>query len=292
MKVKCEYCGQQIDDSQKFCPACGAPMPTANRVAGGQPKTIEELKQWYIDHKLPPEQITRFFIGKDIKEPKAFGIYKSSTGDFVVYKNKSNGERVIRYQGTDEGYAVNELYQRLRSEIADQKANGRGGSNNNKNKDNGKKEGTTIGDIISMIILLPFVCPAFATVYIAIAIFIISLFDHSPAKGYYNYNGKDYYYQGSSWYSYDPVLDDWSYASNKDELNEIINSDTDNDYRTDYNEGKRFEDTNWYDSGTSDDDSDWDSDSSWWDSDSSWGDSTWDSGSSWDSGGSDWDSDW
>ena len=54
-----------------------------------------------------------FFIGKDIKEPKAFGIYKNSAGDFVVYKNKSNGERVIRYQGTDEGYAVNELYQRL-----------------------------------------------------------------------------------------------------------------------------------------------------------------------------------
>ena len=57
MKVKCEYCGQQIDESQKICPNCGAPMPTANRVAGGQPKTIEELKQWYIDHKLPPEKM-------------------------------------------------------------------------------------------------------------------------------------------------------------------------------------------------------------------------------------------
>ena len=33
----------------------------------------------------------------------------------------ASGERAIRYQGVDEAYAVNELYQRLKSEIADQK---------------------------------------------------------------------------------------------------------------------------------------------------------------------------
>ena len=38
------------------------------------PKTIEELKQWYIDRNLPAERVTRFFIGKDYKGSKAFGI--------------------------------------------------------------------------------------------------------------------------------------------------------------------------------------------------------------------------
>ena len=123
MKVKCDYCGQMVDETLKNCPNCGGPISTANRVASGQPKTIEELKKWYTDHNLPPEETTRFFIGKDIKEARAFGIYKDKNGDFVVYKNKSDGTRAVRYQGKDEGYAVNELYQRLKAEIADQKAN-------------------------------------------------------------------------------------------------------------------------------------------------------------------------
>ena len=59
------------------------------------------------------EDVTRFFIGKDIKEPRAFGIYENSNGEFVVYKNKEDGSRAIRYTGTDEAYAVNELYYRL-----------------------------------------------------------------------------------------------------------------------------------------------------------------------------------
>lgn len=40
----------------------------------------------------------------------------------MVYKNKNGGERVVRYRGTDEAYAVNELYQRLKIEIANQKS--------------------------------------------------------------------------------------------------------------------------------------------------------------------------
>ena len=71
-------------------------------------KTIAELQQWYQDRHLPPYETTRFFIGINYKKPKAFGIYQD--GDqFIVYKNKANGERAIRYQGTDEAYAVNEL---------------------------------------------------------------------------------------------------------------------------------------------------------------------------------------
>jgi len=281
MKVKCDYCGQMVDENEKTCPNCGGPMPVSNRVAGSQPKTIEELKKWYNDHHLPPEETTRFFIGKDIKEPKAFGIYKDGAGDFIVYKNKADGERVVRYQGKDEGYAVNELYQRLKSEIADQKAN------NGKGKNKGGKKNEKSGplDWIIAFFVLPFVSPFFAGIYIIIGLVIFALFDHSPSRGYYNYKGNDYYYQDSSWYYYDASSDAWSVAPNADELDSVINDDTYNDYMTDDHSGMRFEESSWYDSGTSDDSFDWDSDSDWESSD-------WDSGGSWDSGSSDWDSDW
>ena len=122
MKIRCDYCGAMIDETSVRCPNCGAPLSGADRTSDEQPKTIEELKAWYEAHHLPPENITRFFIGKNIIEPKAFGIYQDSTGDYVVYKNKSTGERAIRYKGSDQAYAVNELYQRLKAEIVDQKA--------------------------------------------------------------------------------------------------------------------------------------------------------------------------
>ena len=81
-------------------------------------KIIEELKQWYEDRKIPPERVTRFFIGSNYKGAKAFGIYKDEVTDkCVVYKNKADGSRSIRYEGMDEAYAVNELYKKLKSEI-------------------------------------------------------------------------------------------------------------------------------------------------------------------------------
>ena len=119
-KVQCEYCGSYIEDTLENFDLCGAINENHQRAAKDTPQTIEELKQWYIDRKLPPEETTRFFIGKNIKEPKAFGIYQEGNR-FVVYKNKANGTRAIRYEGTDEAYAVNELYLRLKEEILHQK---------------------------------------------------------------------------------------------------------------------------------------------------------------------------
>ena len=122
MQIKCDYCGTLNNETNKNCWNCGAPLSGNHRTSDSQPHTIEELKQWYKDMNLPPEEVTRFFIGKDIKEAKAFGIYKNNIGDFVVYKNKADGSRAIRYEGADEAYAVNELYQRLKEEIANQKS--------------------------------------------------------------------------------------------------------------------------------------------------------------------------
>ncbi len=283
MKVKCNYCDQLIDDNLKYCPNCGGSMPTVNRTASDQPKTIEELKEWYTAHKLPPEKVTRFFIGKDIKEPRAFGIYKSETGDFVVYKNKDNGQRAIRYQGSDEGYAVNELYQRLRVEIANQKKL----AANKKRVRDRRVENTmeVVGNILRFFFLTKFGI----TVLGFLIAFIVVALNHSPSRGYYRYNGNDYYYQNGSWYSYNQTYDTWD-LFDSDFLDDIIYDDTADDYRIYDHDGAAFEDSSWYDSGSSYsssssyDSSDYSYD---WDSDYSW-----DSSDSWDSDYSSWDSDW
>ncbi len=299
MKVKCDHCGTMVDERETNCPNCGAPVSGINRMAKTQPQTISDLKEWYQDHHLPPENITRFFIGKDIKEAKAFGIYQDGNGDFVVYKNKGNGERAIRYQGSDEAYAVNELYQRLKSEIADQKShnNHDDGQNTVKKSSGGNRSAssfqkgggsspikrefhlkTFLGDL--------FTSDTFYTIFTVILIFggigAYIIFDKTPAKGYYNYNNRDYYYQDAVWYEYDEATDDWSVAQNGADLDAVINSDTSGEYRIYDHEGNAFENTNWYDAGSSDDD-----DYDFWDSDSDW-----DSGDTWDSDTTDWDSDW
>lgn len=255
MQIKCDFCGSMVDETAERCPSCGAPLSGANRTASEQPKTIEELQAWYTAHHLPPEEITRFFIGKNITEPKAFGIYKDGNGDFVVYKNKSTGERAVRYKGADEKYAVNELYQRLKAEIADQKGNRPQQPAKQK-----KKKGCLIAIIVFFLIGI-----------------LAALFDNSAPNGYYNYNGTQYYRQGSSWYYYDGATDDW-YKSTEDI---DITDKNAKDYQTNYHDGKAFEESSWYDAGSHSDDSGWDNDSNW-DNDND----------SWDSGSTDWDSDW
>ena len=120
MEVKCEYCGSLIPDDAAVCPNCGAPNENMHRAADGTPKTIEELKAWYQKMNLPPYEVTRFFIGENYLGPKAYGIYKDRD-NYIVYKNKADGTKVLRYKGKDEDYAVNELYLKLKAEILHQK---------------------------------------------------------------------------------------------------------------------------------------------------------------------------
>ncbi|MBO4310125.1 MAG: hypothetical protein J5856_03545 [Lachnospiraceae bacterium] len=123
MKISCRYCSSMFEDTLEKCPTCGAPNALVKRSVADQPLTIEEFKKWYASKGLPPSEVTRFFIGRDYREPKAFGIYRDENTDkFIVYKNMADGTRNIRYEGTDEAYAVNELFNRLKQEILEQKA--------------------------------------------------------------------------------------------------------------------------------------------------------------------------
>lgn len=227
------------------------------------PKTIEELKQWYIDHNLPDETITRFFIGKDYKYAKAFGIYKDiTTGEFIVYKNKADGTRAVRYQGTDEQYAVNELFSKLKDEIWNQKYN-----NNSSVSSNfagyKRKFGST--SLIEIIVLGIMICIMFL-------IFIIPL--TQPKRGYYYYDDDYYYYQEGTWYEYEDY-GGWRKAVVSEDLKK-----NHSDYYTSYNYTygiDSFQNSPYYREPSSSSSSD---------------DYSWSSSDSWDSSSTDWDSDW
>lgn len=265
MKIKCEYCNNYIDETDEKCPNCGSPNKDFKRVANQVPTTIEELEKWYKDHNLPEYEITRFFIGINYTEPKAFGIYKDeSTGKFIVYKNKDTGERKIRYEGKDEKYAVNELYMKLKEEILHQKSLNTNDGNTPKKKTNPISL-TIIGIILT---LLPFI--------IILGVFLLP---SGPSRGYYNINNQEYYYVSGNWYTYN---NDWiptskpNYEGNVDDYYDGY-SYSGNDSYTDITNSSVY-DESWESSSTDSDD---------WDSDSSW-----DSSDSWDSGSTDWGSDW
>ena len=102
----CSVCGGSVRSDEPVCPQCGAP----NEV----PQTIEELKSYCRKRGMPLQRM-RFFIGENYQEPKAFGIYEQN-GRYIVYKNKANGTRAVRYDGPDEGNAVKELFLKLLDE--------------------------------------------------------------------------------------------------------------------------------------------------------------------------------
>lgn len=259
MEVKCEYCGSMIPESAEKCPNCGGTNDNFKRSTDGTPRTIEELKKWYVDRKLPPEEVTRFFIGKDIKEPKAFGIYQDGE-NFIVYKNKDTGERAIRYNGKDEAYAVNELYLKLKSEILNQKAHSH---SSGPKRSKASAHGSTLRAVL---------------LFVAIIVLggMVGNCGHGH-DGYYNINNTLFYNYGNSWYYYDSIYDDYYYSSDPG----IGNSELDS-YRVDdsyyYGTEYDFKDsTAWSDIQSSSSDSDYNWDSSY---------------DSWDSGSSDWGSDW
>ena len=279
MKTKCSFCGSFISDTDEICPNCGAVNENLMRSADGIPKTIEELKAFSDKHNLPLKDM-RFFLGEDFKEPKAFGIYKDDDGNFVVYKNKADGSRAVRYQGKDEAYAVNEIYQKMRSEIRMRKQ--QKPSENDPDvkvgaqraKQAALKKKRKIADFFSI----------FLVIFLLVLYVVLSCVK-SPGKGYYNYDDTYYYYDSSSWYYYDDYNNQWekTYSIDGELSKNYKDYSSGSDYSTDFgidnfNNSQYYLDHNnsnsyWNDSW---DDDDWD----------------WDSNDSWDYNDSDWDSDW
>lgn len=288
MKIKCDWCGSWINDFDQVCPNCGGVNNNYNRNASGAPQTIEELKAWAKAMNLPLEEM-RTFIGEDYKGAKAFGIYKDeSDGTFVVYKNKEDGSRAVRYKGTDEAYAVNELYQKMKERVAVQKAHQHPKKTASSHGHYNHRRKKSVGKTISRRLLRGYCMLVVVLCLTSILEGAVSIWqiDHRPDTGYYTYEDQSYYYYHGNWYEWEN--DSWRYAPDESWM--------DSDYESYYDsysydsgaEYENFQDSPYYSSySDSSYDNDYDSD---WDDDS-W-DSGWDSDDSWDSGYDDWGSDW
>ena len=220
----------------------------------GIPRTIEDLQEWYIANNLPPEDVTRFFIGKNYKAPKAFGIYRDGRGNVVVYKNKADGTRAIRYQGPDEAFGANELYLRLKQEIGNQKALNNGGSRAAVSA--AVKRKRTIVVIAVIVLIIAFMMLAYSC---------------ATKRGYYYYGDSYYYYEHNTWFIYD-----YGWTEVRDVPRGMSDYYLGSSYSSDYGTGS-FYDSDIYRDYYEDK---WETEDSWDDNDS------------WDSGGTDWDSDW
>ncbi len=241
-KVKCEYCGSFIPDTVDKCPNCGGTNVHLARTVPDTPQTIEELRSWYAARNLPPENVTRFYIGKDVREPRAIGIYFDGR-DYIVYKNKANGERAIRYRGTDEAYAVNEVYLKLKETILSQKnhnasqqrsrMSGPGGTRSANQPNRNRKGGplrwlervlTHVGIVFAVFMVIAAIADA------------IRPDDPAPYTGpsrpysqYYRVDDTYYYYlddyyggsygtgDHSGWYRYDDDSGDWAFFADADD---------------------------------------------------------------------------
>ncbi len=206
---------------------------------------------------MPLERM-RFFINEDRQEPRCFGIYQDAfTGHWVVYKNKADGSRAVRYSGPDEAYAAQELWAKINSEIE-------------LRRPAQPKRQPTRAERLRQRVLAVLLAVAIAVAGFMLVRWII----RQPRRGYYLVNDDVYYYQddwyyygdGNWWYYDEPVDYDWYH---------------DNYYGDTYDgfedEGEAFERSGYYVEPGSDSDNDSD-DSSVFDS--------------WDSGDTDWSSDW
>lgn len=285
---RCPHCGALVLPQEKFCAQCGGPlggetaepetpvneadstirleMPEMTAQAAPapaiptHPRTIGELKAYCAANGMPLERM-RFFIDQDYRQPRAFGIYRD--GDqFVVYKNKGDGSRAVRYHGPDEAYAVNELFQKLLSECHNRGIYPEGKQQFNEVQRKAKRKVRLYAIAFVAIIVM-----------IVIAVSAVVLLEHRH-DGYYRRGGDaGYYYRyGGSWY-YDDGYYDWV---------EVDDFPYEGDYR-EYYLGDDYDDTWAVDDFRSSDT--WDRIQEESHTDSS-------DYSSWDSGGTDWSSDW
>ncbi len=265
-EIICAYCGTVMSPEDEICPSCGAPNPAYRPGGEGgtrQPRTIEELRAFCAAKGMPLEKM-RFFIGVDEPSPRAFGIYRE--GDrFIVYKNKADGSRAVRYEGPDEAYAVRELYLKLLEEHRLRAASpaGNPGSGTQERSVRQKPRNKYTFLVVAVILLY--------LVYQLLG----GRLGHRR-DGYYRVGERLFYRYGSSWYV-DSDYSDWT------EVDSFPADDYGSYYVGDsYDEDWGGSDFTWseaWETLQDSEDDDWD-----WDDDYDYDD--------WDSGDTDWDSDW
>ena len=155
-----------------------------------QVHSVEELLQRAAKRHIPLEKM-RCFVNKDSQEPHCFGIYQDEyTGNWIVYRNRMDGSRSIRYSGPNEARAAYELWIRIKAEIGPR----RGGSHRWRTKMKKAKK------IIKAVLIALIVAGIGVYAYIEYK---------KPRRGYYVYDDSLFYYQNSAWYYFDDYNDEW-----------------------------------------------------------------------------------
>ena len=238
--------------------------PDSGWEPGQVPATIEQLRAFCDYHGMPLRQM-RFFVGEDFREARAFGIYRDGD-EFIVYKNKSDGRRAVRYHGPDEAYAVGELYAKLLDECHSRDL-----------WPDGKPQGAARRQKGSKAVLIVVILAVMAIAVAIVGFAVASDHRRHAHDGYYNLGDEGIYYRyGSDWYYEDDDYD-WVLMYEDDAYDEAY---------ADYYLGDDY-DSDWGYSNFRSSDT-WESiqEESRSSSDTS------DDYSDWDSGGTDWDSDW
>ena len=167
----------------------------ARMTSSGPPRTIEELQAFCAVNEMPLEKM-RFFIGTNYRQPRAFGIYRDGD-NFVVYKNKDDGSRAVRYHGPDEAFAVKELYEKLLDECHRRDIWPDG-------KPEGWDEAQRKAKRRAKTIVIVTVVVIFA---ISALIIFVGVWKHR-GDGYYRFGDRGTYYRyGNDWYYYDTYYD-------------------------------------------------------------------------------------
>ena len=190
---RCPRCGAPVMPDDKFCRQCAAPLTEAASITDGgavhegPPQTIEARAAFCQRNGMPLEKM-RFFIDQDYREPRAFGIYRD--GDrFVVYKNKADGSRAVRYHGPDEAYAVKELYDKLLDECHRRDIWPDGKPQGLVQRRRKQKRSLMLSIIITVVLI----------VAITAGVFIVDRHVHAH-DGYYLYEDDYFYRYGDDWY--------------------------------------------------------------------------------------------
>jgi hypothetical protein len=264
---QCKYCGSTVSSSDKNCPNCGAPnegyvAETERRIF--MPQTIEELKEYCAERGMPLLKM-RFFIGEDYRNPKAFGIYRDGK-NVVVYQNKADGQRAIRYQGPDEKFAVSEIFAKLLEECHNRGIYPDGkfpGESKNATQQRAKKR---ISRYFPLIVL------AFSLLISGITA-VVSLYQHRTDGYYSTGDGTVYYHYGNDWY-YTFDINDAGYWYETDDFpvadyeEYSLGEEWDSDWGvSDFKNSSTYESITESHSSSSSDYDSWDSSSTDWDSD-------------------------
>ena len=278
---------------------------------------IDDINVLADQYGMPLEKM-RFFIGVNNTEPKCFGIFQDEAGYWVVYKNKANGERAVRYRGRNEAEACQIIWDKIEEEIKirkkdadwwqhqqdlandpvyaeeyDKELERRVLKPNYGTKKPAKKKHSVRNALLTSMAVAGIVTLMYSGIRHIAA--------NHPHTGYYSDGNTLYYYQSPSWYYWNDTYNDWlfyDYDAYEDNWHDWNYDGSYYTYDTGGNDYISFEDTDYYHDSSSSgsysySDDDYDSD---WSSD--WDDS-WDSSddydydfSDWDSDYTDWDSDW